>query len=104
MYHLGYTSGQHTSIDNLPKSCPAELRPFVEEAIGDLMRERLLLKKPTSYGPQVTAAINPTGFDYANRYRRKYGLQEEEYGKPARAERAEPLTPEEIRKLKFREK
>jgi hypothetical protein len=104
MYHLGYTSGQHTSIDNLPKSCPAELRPFFEEAIGDLMRERLLLKKPTSYGPQVTAAINPTGFDYANRYRRKYGLQEEEYGKPPRAERAEPLTPEELRKLKFRKK
>jgi len=62
------------------------------------------MKKPTDYGPQVTAAINRTGFDYANLYRRKYGLQEEEYGKPTKQEKAEPLRPDELRKLKFRKK
>ncbi|MGA8904562.1 MAG: hypothetical protein WB661_06095 [Candidatus Bathyarchaeia archaeon] len=102
MYRLGYTTGKHTSTDHLPKSCPAELRPFVEEAVRDLISERLLSKKPTGYGPQVTALKSPTGFGYANSYRRRYGIKEEEYGKPVKSKKVEPLTKEELHKLKIR--
>lgn len=104
MYRLDYTSSKHTSIDNLPKSCPVELRKFVEEAITDLLSERLLVKRPTRYGPQVSATISATGFEYANYYRRRYHIDEEEYGKPTKTEKVEPLTSEELRKLKFNKK
>ena len=102
MYRLGYTTGKHTSIDNLPKSCPKELRPFVQEAISDLVNEKLLVKKPTGYGPQVTALKSSVGFEYANVYRRRYGIKEEEYGKPSKSEKVQPLTSEELHKLKIR--
>lgn len=102
MYRLGYTAGKHTSIDNLPKSCPPELRRFVDDAVRDLLGERLLSKKPTGYGPQVSALISQIGFQYANFFRRRYGIKEEEYGKPAKTEKVEALTREELRKLKIR--
>jgi len=104
MYHLGYTSGSHTSIDNLPKSCPEELRPFIETAISELKRERLILTKPTSYGEQVTAPITATGFDYANNFRRKYNIPEEQYGKPSKPQKPQPLPDEVLRALKFKKK
>jgi len=101
---LGYTSGKHTSIDNLPKSCPDELRPFVDEAIRELLRERLLLPKPTSYGKQVTMVMSKSAFDYANLYAIRYGRDQEEYGKPHKPENAPPLPPEVLRALKFPKK
>ncbi len=104
MYHLGYTSGAHTSIDNLPKSCPDELRPFVDAAIRELKRERLLVPKPTSYGQQVTVQIAPTGFDYANAYRRKYGIPEEQYGKPQKQQKTQLLSMDVLRSLKLKKK
>jgi hypothetical protein len=44
-------SGAHTSPDNLPKSCPEDLRPYVDEAIEALKREGLLSIHSTHYGP-----------------------------------------------------
>lgn len=104
MRHLGFTSGRHTSIDNLPKSCPEELRPYVAEATRDLFVEGHLSKKSTEYGVQVTAIKSKAAFDYANLYCRKYDLQEEEYGKPYRPTKAPPLPIEVLRALKFKEK
>jgi hypothetical protein len=102
--HLGYTSGEHTSIDNLPKSCPEELRPFIAEAIRELLQERHLLPKPTGYGKQVTMVMSKSAFDYANLYAIRYDLEQEEYGKPHKPEKAPPLPPEALRALKFPKK
>jgi len=102
--HLGYTSGKHTSIDNLPKSCPVELRPFVPEAISQLLQERHLSSKPTGYGTQVTMITSKNAFDYSNLYCRRYGLEEEEYGKPHKPEKAPPLPADVLRALKFPKK
>lgn len=104
MRHLGFTSGRHTSIDNLPKSCPEELRPYVTEAMRELFGEGHLSKKSTEYGVEVTMIKSKAAFDYANLYCRKYGLQEEEYGKPYRPSKAPPLPIEALRALKFKEK
>jgi hypothetical protein len=104
MRHLGFTSGRHTSIDNLPKSCPEELRPYVAEAIRDLFREGHLSKKSTGYGVEVTMIKSRAAFDYANLYCRKYGLPEEEYGKPYRPTKAPPLPIDVLRALKFKKK
>lgn len=102
MYGLGKTSGEHTSIDNLPKSCPERCRPYIKEAIAELFQERHLRKKPTSYGPQVTAIRSKTGYDYANFYRREFKIEEEEYGKPYQQKKIEPLSDEELHALKLR--
>ena len=102
--HLGYTSGEHTSIDNLPKSCPVELRPFIPEAIRQLLQERHLLPKPTSYGRHVTMMMSKPAFEYANLYAIRYGLEQEEYGKPQNPEKTPPLSPDVLRALKFPKK
>jgi len=104
MRHLGYMSGDHTSIDHLPKSCPEELAPYVRDAIRELLQERHLSKKPTEYGEEVTMIKSKTSYDYANLYARKYGLDEEEYGKPGKRDKAPPLPPEVLRALKFPKK
>ena len=104
MKHLGYTSGEHTSIDNLPKSCPAELLPFIPEATRQLLQERHLLPKPTGYGRQVTMVMSKSAFDYANLYAKRYNLDQEEYGKPHKPENAPPLPPDVLRALKFSKK
>jgi hypothetical protein len=104
MRHLGYTSGRHTSIDNLPKSCPEELRPNVADAIRDLFVEGHLLKKSTEYGVQVTMIKSKAAFDYANLYCREYNLQEEEYGKPYRRTKVPPLPTQVLHALKLKKR
>ena len=104
MRHLGFTSGRHTSINNLPKSCPEELSPYVDEGIRELFREGHLSKKSTEYGVEVTMIKSKAAFDYANLYCRKYNLQEEEYGKPHRPTKAPPLPTEVLHALKFKKK
>jgi len=49
--------GRHTAIENLPKGFPKHLRGQVKDVVKDLFKEGLLLKKPTSYGLQVS--LNP---------------------------------------------
>ncbi len=104
MYHLGYVSGRHTSIDNLAKSCPERCRPHINVAISELFQERHLVKKPTSYGPQVTAVRSQTGYYYANFFRREFKIEEEEYGKPYRPKKVQPLSDDELHALKLRKK
>lgn len=47
----------HTSFDNLPKGFPSHLRGDVKKVAKKLIKENLLLCKPTSYGMEVS--LNP---------------------------------------------
>ena len=44
----------HTSIDNLQKGFPSDLRGRVKDTIKELKKEGILISKPTSYGEQVS--------------------------------------------------
>jgi len=49
--------GKHTSIENIPKGMPPELRKQIENEIKELIRENIIISHPTSYGLQVS--LNP---------------------------------------------
>ncbi len=50
---------KHTNINNLPKGLSNELRSSkeVKKAIEELLKEEILLSKPTHYGLEVS--LNP---------------------------------------------
>ena len=50
---------KHTSINNLPKGLPDNLRSSgnVKKAIKELLKENLLLPKPTNYGLEISLNI-----------------------------------------------
>ena len=54
---LGKFKHSHTSIDNLPKGFPGDLKGRVKLLIQELEKEGILLTKPTSYGKEVS--VNP---------------------------------------------
>jgi hypothetical protein len=94
--------GKHTSVDNLGKGCPSELRPFLGTAIQELKsKNRLLITWPTSYGEQACVIANQTGYDFANAYNEYAHLPLMEYGKMRPKPKPAPLPPDELRKLKF---
>jgi len=101
MYSLGLIGGRHTSVDNLPKSCPHELEQNVKAAIDELRKEKLLVIKPTSYGQQASATMADLGRNYANAYREHVNLPETDFNSTKKVE-ASPLTKEELRKLRFK--
>lgn len=47
----------HTSIDNLHKSCPPHLKGKYVEIADRLVKQGLILAKPTGYGVEVS--LNP---------------------------------------------
>lgn len=51
---LGKFKHSHTSIDNLPKGFPKELRGSIKDCVDELIKEGLLFVKPTSYGKEVS--------------------------------------------------
>ncbi len=51
---LGKFSHSHTSIDNLPKGFPTDLRGRVKDMSKELKKEGILFSKPTSYGEEVS--------------------------------------------------
>jgi len=51
---LGKFKHSHTSVDNLPKGFPSEIKGKVKNIIKELIKERILFKKPTSYGMEVS--------------------------------------------------
>lgn len=57
LVYLGKWGGSHTSIDNVPKGFPKEIRGRVKEIARELIKRGLLLPKPTSYGLEVS--LNP---------------------------------------------
>ncbi len=57
LVYLGKWGGSHTSIDNVPKGFPKEIRGRVKEVARELIKRGWLLSKPTSYGLEVS--LNP---------------------------------------------
>lgn len=51
---MGKFSHSHTSIDNMPKGFPPEIRGKVKEMTKELKKEGILFSKPTSYGEEVS--------------------------------------------------
>ncbi|MFH1409160.1 MAG: hypothetical protein ABIH34_04595 [Nanoarchaeota archaeon] len=51
---LGKFKHSHTSIDNLPKGFPKDLRGNINTHIEELIKEGILYVKPTSYGKEVS--------------------------------------------------
>jgi len=44
----------HTNLDNLPKGLPSDLRSEAKAVAKELIKEGLILEKPTSYGVEVS--------------------------------------------------
>lgn len=57
MYRQSYIGGRHTSIDNLPKGFPPDVRGQVSDEVKRLIRQGWIVPKATSYGLQVS--LNP---------------------------------------------
>lgn len=70
---LGKFKHSHTSIDNLPKGFPPEIRGRVKNMGKELKKENILLSKPTNYGEEIS--INPSMRDkilyYINKFLEK---------------------------------
>lgn len=49
--------GKHIGLQDLAKSTPKHVRGQVKGTLGDLVREGLVLKKPTGYGDRFS--LNP---------------------------------------------
>ncbi len=67
---LGKFKHSHTSIDNLPKGFPPEIRKRVKDMSKELKKEGILFSKPTSYGEEVS--IDPTKRDNITYYISKF--------------------------------
>ena len=67
---LGKFKHSHTSIDNLPKGFPPDIRKRVKDMAKELKKERILFNKPTSYGEEVS--INPEQKDKIMNYINKF--------------------------------
>ena len=53
----GYWGGRHTSFDNLHKGFPKHLAGQVKDVARTLIKENILIPKPTNYGLHVS--LNP---------------------------------------------
>lgn len=51
---LGKFKHSHTSINNLPKGFPKDLGGRVKGCVEELIKERILFVKPTSYGVEIS--------------------------------------------------
>lgn len=66
LYRRGYIGGRHTAIEHLQKGLPGHLRGTVSEVVHELVKEELLILKPTSYGLQVS--LNPRKREVIDNY------------------------------------
>ncbi|MBI2145772.1 hypothetical protein HYU22_00350 [Candidatus Woesearchaeota archaeon] len=57
LFQHGYIGGRHTDIENLKKGLPGHVKGDVKEAAQELIKEEILIPKPTSYGLHVS--LNP---------------------------------------------
>jgi hypothetical protein len=74
MTRMGKFHHSHTSIDNLPKGFPPEIRGRVKDMAKQLKKEGILLSKPTSYGEEVS--INSAYRDKIMHYINKFLVME----------------------------
>lgn len=66
LFHHGYIGGRHTAIENLQKGLPGHFRGDVSDAVKELIKEEILIPKPTSYGLHV--ALNSHKRDVIQKY------------------------------------
>lgn len=52
-----WIDGKHTALDNIAKGFPMHVRNDVARVTQDLIKEGFVIRKPTSYGEQVS--LNP---------------------------------------------
>lgn len=60
----------HTSIDNITKGFPSHLGKELKKAAKELIKEGLIIPKPTSYGLEIS--LNPERGDEIKRINRKF--------------------------------
>ena len=65
--HIG---GKHTEINNIRKGSPQEFHSEIEKVIGELIKERTIVVKLTSYGKHVS--LNPRLMQEINEFIQKY--------------------------------
>lgn len=53
----GYWGGRHTAFDNLHKGFPKHIGNDIKDIAKELIKENMLIQKPTSYGLHVS--LNP---------------------------------------------
>jgi hypothetical protein len=51
---IGKFNHSHTSVDNLPKGFPVEIRGRAKDMTKELKKEGILFSKPTGYGEEVS--------------------------------------------------
>lgn len=66
LFHHGYWKNRHTSFDNLQKGLPSHARGDAKSAAKCLIKEGILLAKPTAYGLEVS--LNPEKIDEIMKY------------------------------------
>jgi len=54
---MGKFEHSHTSIDNLPKGFPSDLKGRVKDLVKELKKEKILISKPTSYGEEISINV-----------------------------------------------
>ena len=50
----GWWKAKHTSFDNVPKGAPKHMRGKIKKALELLIKEGLIIAKPTAYGLEVS--------------------------------------------------
>jgi len=68
LFHHSYIGGRHTDIENLKKGLPSHVKGDVKEAAEELIREGILIPKPTSYGLHIS--LNPEEREKIEKYLR----------------------------------
>ena len=66
LFHHGYIGGRHTDIENLKKGLAGHVKGDVKDATKELIKEEILIPKPTSYGLHVS--LNSRKREEINRY------------------------------------
>jgi len=57
LYRHDYFGGKHTDIENLKKGMPRHIGHEIKQQIKELVKENIILLKPTAYGLHVS--LNP---------------------------------------------
>lgn len=58
--------GRHTDIENLKKGLPGHLKGDIKDAAKELIKEGILIPKPTSYGLHLS--LNPHKKEEIDKY------------------------------------
>lgn len=66
LFRHGYVGGKHTDVENLKKGLPGHFGGQIKEAIHELVKEEILILKPTSYG--LHTSLNPRKREEIQRY------------------------------------